>query len=47
MKKFLTFIIILVLLALVLFLAFKLLDKDKTNENEIIDKTLNQGQNNT
>ena len=45
MKKFLTFIIILVLLALVVFLGFKLLDKN--NENEIIDNTVNDEQNNT
>ncbi len=47
MKKFLTFIIILVLLALVVFLGFKLLDKDENNENEIIDNTVNEEQNNT
>lgn len=47
MKKFLTFIIILVLLALVVFLGFKLLDKDENNENEIIDNTVNKEQNNT
>ena len=47
MKKFLTFIIILVLLALVVFLGFKLLDKDINNENEIIDNTVNEEQNNT
>ena len=45
MKKFLIFIIILVLLALVVFLGFKLLDKN--NENEIIDNTVNDEQNNT
>ncbi len=47
MKKLLTFIIILVLLALVVFLGFKLLDKDINNENEIIDNTVNEEQNNT
>ena len=47
MKKLLTFIIILVLLALVVFLGFKLLDKDENNENEIIDNTVNDEQNNT
>ena len=47
MKKLLTFIIILVLLALVVFLGFKLLDKDENNENEIIDNTVNEEQNNT
>lgn len=47
MKKFLTFIIILVLLALVVFLGFKLLDKGESNENEIIDNTVNEEQNNT
>lgn len=47
MKKFLTFIIILVLLALVVFLGFKLLDKDENNENEIMDNTVNEEQNNT
>ena len=47
MKKFLTFIIILVLLALVVFLGFKLLDKGESNENEIIDSTVNEEQNNT
>ena len=47
MKKFLTFIIILVVLALVVFLGFKLLDKDENNENEIIDNTVNEEQNNT
>ena len=47
MKKLLTFIIILVLLALVVFLGFKLLDKGESNENEIIDNTVNEEQNNT
>ena len=47
MKKFLTFIIILVLLALVVFLGFKLLDKGESNENEIIDNTVNEEKNNT
>lgn len=47
MKKFLTFIIILVLLTLVVFLGFKLLDKGESNENEIIDNTVNEEQNNT
>lgn len=47
MKKFLTFIIILVLLALVVFLGFKLLDNNENNKNEIIDNTVNEEQNNT
>lgn len=47
MKKFLTFIIILVLLALVVFLGFKLLDNSENNKNEIIDNTVNEEQNNT
>ena len=47
MKKFLTFIIILVLLALVVFLGFKLLDNNENNKNEIINNTVNEEQNNT